>query len=79
MDWSLGTFGDQRVNQRGGAILEQMVARKTVSLKRLGGNRKGELGFGRFLANKKVTKAKIIASWSERTGAGCVGRHILAI
>ncbi len=79
MDWSLGTFGDQRINNRGAAILEQMVARKTVCLKRLGGDRKGELGVGWFLGNRKVTKAKLIASWSERTGAACAGRHILAI
>jgi hypothetical protein len=56
-----------------------MVARKTVCLQRLGGNRKGELGVGRFLANKKVTTAKIVASWSEQTGPACAGLHVLAI
>ncbi|MGA7808484.1 IS4 family transposase, partial [Bradyrhizobium sp.] len=56
-----------------------MVARKTVCLKRLGGNRKGELGVGRFLGNAKVTTAKIIAGWSQQTGAACAGRHVLAI
>ena len=56
-----------------------MVARKTVCLRRLGGDRKGELRAGRFFANPKVTAAKIIAGWSEHTGAACAGRHILAI
>ena len=37
-----------------------MVARKTVCLKRLGGDRKGELGAGRFLDNEKVTPAKAL-------------------
>jgi len=56
-----------------------MVARKTVCLKRLGGNRNGELGVGRFLGNEKVTTAKIVASWSQQTGAACAGLHVLAI
>jgi hypothetical protein len=56
-----------------------MVARKTVCLKRLGGDRKGELGAGGFLDNEKVTPAKIVASWSQQTGAACAGLHVLAI
>ncbi len=74
--WDIRGSARQR---KGGAILEQMVARKTGLLKRLGGNRKGELGIGRFLANEKVTKAKSVASWSERTGPASAGRHVLAI
>jgi hypothetical protein len=64
---------------RGGAILERMVARKTVCLRRLGGNRVGELQAGRFFANQKVTAAKIVEGWSSLTGAAVSGRHILAI
>jgi hypothetical protein len=56
-----------------------MVARETVCLKRLGGDRKGEQRAGRFFASRKVTAAKIIASWSTLTGAACAGRHALAI
>jgi hypothetical protein len=55
-----------------------MVARKTVCLKHLGGNRGGELGAGRFFANTKVTVKLIIASWSERTVSAVTGRHVLA-
>jgi hypothetical protein len=79
MDMSVGTFGDVRLDKGGGAILEQMVARKTVCLKRLGGDRKGEPRAGRFLANAKATTGKIIAGWSTLTGAACAGRHVLAI
>lgn len=64
---------------KGGAILERMVARKTVCLRRLGGNRAGELQAGRFFANPKVTPAKIIEGWSMLTGPACVGRHMLAV
>jgi hypothetical protein len=56
-----------------------MVSRKTVCLRRLGGNRPGELRTGRFFANPKVTAAKIVEGWSTQTGVGCAGRHVLAI
>ena len=56
-----------------------MVARKTVCLRRLGGNRSGELQAGRFFANPRVTAAKIVEGWSLRTGAALSGRHVLAI
>jgi hypothetical protein len=79
MEMSLGTFGDLRLDKGGGAILEQMVARKTVCFRRLGGNRAGEERAGRFFASKKVTAPKIVEGWSDRTGAACAGRHVLAI
>jgi Transposase DDE domain len=56
-----------------------MVTSKTVCLRRLGGSRAGEERTGRFFANRKVTAAKIVASWSLRTGQACTGRHVLAI
>ncbi len=56
-----------------------MVARKTVCLRRPGGNRRGELRAGRFFANPKVTAAKIVEGWSGLTGAAVAGRHVLAI
>ena len=56
-----------------------MVARKTVCLRRLGGNRGGELQAGRFFANPKVTAAKIVKGWSDLTGPAVAGRHLLAI
>ena len=65
--------------QKGGEILERMVARKTVCLRRLGGNRAGELRAGRFFASPRVTAAKIVEGWSRPTGAACTGRHVLAI
>jgi len=56
-----------------------MVARKTVCLRRLGGDRGGELRAGRFFANPKVTAARIVEGWSDLTGAAAAGRHVLAI
>ena len=56
-----------------------MVLRKTVCLRRLGGDRGGELRAGRFFASAKVTAAKIVEGWSARTVAAASGRHVLAI
>jgi hypothetical protein len=56
-----------------------VVSRKTLCLRRLGGNRAGELRAGRFFANPKVTAAKLVAGWSDRTSAACAGRPVLAI
>jgi len=79
MRCSLGTFGDLRLTDVGGEILEQMVARKTVCLRQLGGDRAGEERMGRFFANQKVTAAKIVESWSERTAPAAAARHVLAV
>ncbi|SDD83508.1 hypothetical protein SAMN05216337_10161, partial [Bradyrhizobium brasilense] len=57
-----------------------MVAGKDVCLRRLSkGDRALEVRFNRFLGNSKVTKERIIESWSESTAAAVTGRHVLAI
>lgn len=57
-----------------------MVMRASVCLRRLGdGERPQEVGFGRFLANPKVTVDRLIAGWSDQTVTACTGRHVLAI
>lgn len=56
-----------------------MVASETVCLRRLGGCRKREVQFGRFLANDRVTTERLIAGWSDRTASAVAGRHVLAI
>jgi hypothetical protein len=56
-----------------------MVMRANVCVRRLGEKRAGEVRFGRFLANRKVTLESLIAGWSDRTGTVVAGRHVLAI
>jgi len=79
MDWSLGSFGDARLDRVGAIVLERRALRKTVCLRRLGGNRGGEVRFGRFFANEKVTAEKIVDDWGRLTGPAAAGRHVLAI
>jgi hypothetical protein len=57
-----------------------MAARQSVCLRRLaGGSRSDIVGFGRFVANPKVTSAAVIEGWSAGLSAACAGRHVLVI
>src|ERR1700753_428835 len=57
-----------------------MFARQSVCLRRLSeGERAGEVGFGRLLANEKVTTERVIAGWSDQTAGAASGPHVLAI
>jgi hypothetical protein len=61
-------------------LLERMVVRGEVCLRRLGGGCRGdEVRFGRFLANDNVTVARLIEGWGGPTAAAVTGRHVLAI
>jgi len=66
--------------QRGALLVDRMVARKSVCLRRLAGGRRAEIvRFGRFLDNERVTADLVIAGWGERTSAAVAGRHVLAL
>jgi hypothetical protein len=57
-----------------------MVARPSVCLRRLARGRRSQLvGFGRFLANRRVTVDRLIEGWGDQTAGAVAGRHILAI
>jgi hypothetical protein len=57
-----------------------MASEQSVCLRRLaGGTRRGIVGFGRFLANPKVTTQAVIEGWSGGLAGACAGRHVLAI
>ncbi len=53
----------------------------SVCIRRLAeGCRSLEVGFGRFLANPKVTLASLTAGWSDQTAVAVAGRrHVLAV
>lgn len=58
----------------------QMAALGSVCLRRAAqGRRRAVVGFGRFLANEKVTIDRLIEGWGSATSAACAGRHVLAI
>jgi hypothetical protein len=72
-------FRGSSSRKRGAALLEGVVTRASVCLRRVGENRAAEVRFGRFLANEKVTVERLIAGWSDHTGSAVAGRHVLAI
>lgn len=47
-------------------------------MRQIGRTRAGQVRFGRFLQNRKVTVEAIVASWSDCTAAAARGRHVLA-
>jgi len=76
----IGPFWGSSPRQKGAVLLQRMVARATVCLHRLGcGQRSQEVGFGRFLANARVTVDRLIEGWSDQTATAVAGRHVLAI
>lgn len=57
-----------------------MVSRQSVCLRRLAGGRRREIiGFGRLLANERVTLDALIEGWGAAASHACAGRHVLAI
>ena len=61
-------------------MLERMVARKCVCLRRLAdGQRRDIVRFDRFLHNPRVTMDALIEGWGEQTREACADRHVLAI
>ena len=50
-----------------------------VRVRRLGGNRSGEVRVTRFLRNPAVTTEAMVVAAAERTSGRCAGRHVLAI
>lgn len=57
-----------------------MVSGSRVCLRFLArGSRRDIVGYGRFLANARVSCAALIEGWSTGTREACAGRHVLAI
>ena len=55
------------------------VGQSGVSVRRVGGNRAGEMRFTRFLRNPRVSPQEMVATARARTAKRVRGRHILAI
>ena len=60
-------------------MLQRMVSRQCVSLRRLGGDRAGEVRFGRFVGNEGVTRAELLEGVCAGVAGRVAGLHVLAI
>ena len=67
--------------KRGAFLYARLVAGggRGISVRRLGGNRAGEMRITRFLHNPKVTPGEMTSAALARTCAQATGRHVLAI
>lgn len=65
--------------KRGADFLAALVRCRTVCLRRLGGDRAGQVRFGRFLHNAAVTAGEMVATAAAHTARAAKERHVLAI
>lgn len=74
----IGYFGDVRREQAGAILLERVVATGSLVVRKVGGDRAGELSAHRFLGSTHVTPEEILETVGRRTAAACAGRRIVA-
>jgi hypothetical protein len=76
-----GYFGDARLEKGGAFLLERLCAlgAQGISLRRLGGERAGEVRLGRLLNNRCVTPTEMVATARADLLGRVAGRHVLAI
>jgi hypothetical protein len=81
MELGLGQFGDLRLASVGALCLARLieVGQSGTSVRKLGGNRAGEIRLARFLHNPRVTHQEMTATAAARTAERARGRHVLAI
>ena len=81
MEQEASSFGDCRLDQAKRFIHDRLVSHGPdgISVRRLGGNRAGEIRIGRFLRNGKVTEERIIEPVAAATSSRVGGLHVLSI
>jgi hypothetical protein len=75
----IGYFGDDRLRKNGALILQRVVERQAVCIRRLGDDRPEQVKFRRFLYNEAVTVTEMVAHRATFVAAAAQGRHVLAI
>jgi len=74
----IGYFGDMRREQAGATLLERVITTGSLVLRKIGGDRAGELSTNRFLGSPRVTPEEILDTAGTRTSLACAGRRIVA-
>jgi len=73
----IGEFGDARRAARGAWLFERIVATGSLILRKIGGDRAGEIAAHRFLDAPQVGAGEIIETLARRTGETCRGRRVI--
>jgi hypothetical protein len=76
-----GTVWRPPPGKRGAFLHDRLVssAGHGVRVRRLGGDRAGEIRLSRFLRNAKVMPEEMVSNAAARIGERCADRHVLAI
>lgn len=83
----LGQFGDARRAAMGSTLIERVMQTLiervmqtgSLVLRKLGGDRAGEIAIHRFLSAASVTTGEMVETLASRAAAACVGRRIVAV
>jgi hypothetical protein len=79
VELGIGYFGDARLQRNGELIVERVIERQTVCLRKLGDDRAEQVKLRRFLANDSVTVEQMVSSRATFVAAAAARRHVLAI
>lgn len=72
-----GFCGDIRVSRRFERVLEDAAKSGSLVVRKLGGNRAGEIAAHRFLGSERTTPQAILDEAAERTARACRGRRVV--
>ena len=73
------TLWRQASGKKGGLLLERLVESHSCTLRRIARGRSETVGFGRFLANSKVSWSTILEAAGADLSERVAGQHVLAI
>ena len=73
----IGEFGDARRAERGAWLFDRIVATGSLVLRKVGGDRAGEIAAHRFLDSPQVRSSEIIETLAQRTAEACRGRRVV--
>ncbi len=79
MEIGIGYFGDARLEKNGELIVQRVVERQAVCLRKLAAVRAGQVKFRRFLGHEAVTVEEMISHRAMFVADAVSGRHVLAI
>jgi len=72
-------YKDVRLARRANELFDRIVATGSVVLRRIGGDRGGELAAHRFLSHPDISPELLLETFATRTSAACAGRFVVAV
>jgi Transposase DDE domain len=76
-DYRIGFFGDVRREAAGATTFKRVTNEGSLVLRKIGGDRAGEISANRFLGSPHVIPDEITETAGKRTAVACAGRRIV--